>query len=62
MTEIAKEEIILIKKDVSTLAESLLDHISSLDEQVQEIIDAVTEGIETRIREVIREEIKNVES
>jgi len=59
MTDNIKTEIDLIKKDVNTLAESLLEHISSLDEQVQDIIDAVTEGVEVRIREVIKEELAN---
>jgi hypothetical protein len=54
------DQIELIKNDVNTLAESLLEHISGLDEHIDGIIEAITEGIEEKIRAIIKDEMNEL--
>lgn len=58
-TDVITEQLNLFKKDIETIAESLLEHISNLDDNQNIFIDSIVEGIDDRIREIVKEEIEN---
>lgn len=54
-----EEKMEVAMNDVQQVAEALMEHISNLDDQVQAITDQIVQGVEQRIREIVREELAN---
>lgn len=54
-----EEKVEVAMNDVQQVAEALMEHISNLDDQVQAITDQIVQGVEQRIREIVREELAN---
>lgn len=55
-----EEKVEVAMNDVQQVAEALMEHISNLDDQVQAVTDQIVQGVEQRIREIVREELANV--
>lgn len=54
-----EEKVEVAMNDVQQVAEALMEHISNLDDQVQAVTDQIVQGVEQRIREIVREELAN---
>lgn len=51
----------LQSKDVEALVESFLEHVSNLDDQTQLVVDSIIQGVEGKIREIVKQELANAQ-